>query len=143
MYRIIFSSFFHRLILPCHHVSSIPVVSPCPIQESHLVLSGSLVPLSHFSSLVLFGQVASSHSNPVVSSCPKSKPSVEKRGEGSRIQRTFLGVRLVFSPGIHMKNKITKKSSIHRQVSYTLASCNHSSLPGNQCGPPRIAPHEV
>jgi len=99
--------------------SPIPVVSSCRpvlVVSSHhpvLVISPHH-PVSVVSSRSV--QVASSHSNPVVSSCPKSKPSVEKRGEGSRIQRTFLGDQARFPVQVipHEKQKLQKKSSVHR-----------------------------
>jgi len=86
-----FSSFFplsHLAMSSMSHPNL--VVSPRPSRKSRLVPVGSLRrPILVVSSHSV--QVASSHSNPVVSSCPKSKPSVEKRGEGSRIKGTFLG----------------------------------------------------
>src|SRR5882724_7450377 len=116
---------------------SIPVVSPHPFQEVSSIpipVVSSCCPISVVSSHLV--QVASSHSNPVVSSCPKSKPSVEKRGEGSRIQRTFLGNQACLPVQVipHKKQKLQKNLLSVDQVSYTLASCNNSSLPGNRCG---------
>src|SRR5882724_9516941 len=113
-----FSSFF-----PSSHLATSSTSHPAPYCHI-LVVSSHLV------------QVASSHSNLVVSSCPKSKPSVEERGEGSRIQRTFLGDQACLPVQVipHEKQKLQKNLLSIDQVSYAPASCNHSSLPGNQCG---------
>src|SRR5882724_2676492 len=142
-----FSSFFPSSHLAMSSTSHpVPVVSPHPIQEvssSPILVVSSHCPIpvvsSHCPISVVSShsvQVASSCSNPVVSSCPKSKPSLEKRGAGSRIQRTFLGDQAHLPVQVipQEKKKLQKNLLSIDQVSYAPASCNHSSLPSNRCG---------
>jgi len=115
-----FSIFFHHVschiiyICPPHIIpSSSPPVPSRSSSHPIQVVSHS----SHPGSLILFcpGCLLLSQPSSLTVS-PKSKPSVEKRGEGSRIKKTFLGdqARLPVQGHPHKKQNY-KKISVHNQ----------------------------